>query len=98
MIYTKEYHNNIETVKINSDSNGNPRYVVHFLDFLTEDEKQSYSIKTYQRLINLALERSRKVGGKKYRAKWYGGGIVIQSYNIRLTTEMINEIIMEAGK
>lgn len=30
-----------------------------------------------------ALAKAREVGGKRYRAKWYGGGIVFQSYNIK---------------
>lgn len=51
--------------RIDNDLNGNPRYVVHFLD-LGIDFGDYGSIK----------------GLTKYRAKWFGGGYVIQSYNL----------------
>lgn len=98
MIPTIETYNGIETAKIDEDVYGNPRYVVHFLDFLTESERKSYGLNNYKALIQLAVDRSKKIGGKKYRAKWYRGGIVFHSYNIRLATERINEIVTLAEK
>lgn len=65
--------------RINNDINGNPRYVVHFLDLLTVADTQGLDI---DQKFNLALKKARKVGGKIYRGKDFGGGIVIQSYNI----------------
>ena len=60
--------NVIKYWRINNDTNGNPRYVVHYLSVApTYDE---------------AIEKARKIGGKKYNAKWFGGGIVFQSYNV----------------
>ena len=54
--------------RINNDVNGNPRYVVHYLSIAnTYDE---------------AIEKANKIGGKAYNAKWFGGGIVFQSYNL----------------
>lgn len=65
--------------RINNDVNGNPRYVVHFYDLLTDIEGLNLSIlERYE----LALQKARKVGGKMYRGKDFGGGIVFQSYNI----------------
>ena len=55
--------------RINNCVNGNPRYVIHFLAFGN----------TY----NEALSNSRKIGGTVYRAKWFGGGIIISSYNLQ---------------
>ena len=60
--------NVIEYWRINNDTNGNPRYVVHYLSIAP----------TY----DAAVEKARKIGGKKYNAKWFGGGIVFQSYNV----------------
>jgi hypothetical protein len=60
--------------RINNDVNGNPRYVVHFLQLAD----------TYER----ALYLSRKLGGRKFHNKQYGGGIAFQSYNIK---KLINE-------
>jgi hypothetical protein len=65
--------------RINNDINGNPRYVVSFLDLLTVADTQGLDI---DQKFNLALQKARKVGGKIYRGKDFGGGIVIQSYNI----------------
>ena len=60
--------NVIKYWRIKNDSNGNPRYVVHFLSIApTYDE---------------AIEKARKIGGKKYKAKWFGGGLVFKSYNL----------------
>ena len=77
----------IDFTRINNDTNGNPRYVVHFLDFITDkDRNGNYEI---QGLYELALKRSRALGGKKFSNKQYGGGIVFQSYN---TDSLADEI------
>lgn len=79
--------------KIGRDVNGNPRYVVHFLNFITDkDEKQVRQdfaaslarnpFRLTEFLYDLALERGRKIGGRKYNYKSFGGGIVFQSYNV----------------
>ena len=58
----------IEIIRIDNCINGNPRYIIHFLSIAD----------TYQDAINIA----KQIGGKKYRAKWFGGGVVFSSYNI----------------
>ena len=74
----------IEWTRVKNDINGNPRYVCHFLDLLTDDElgrsgdewipiAQKYAI---------ATKRANQIGGRKYNCKAYGGGIVFQSYSI----------------
>jgi hypothetical protein len=68
--------------RINNDVNGNPRYVVHFYDLLNDIEGLNLTIlERYE----LALQKARKVGGKMYRGKDFGGGIVFQSYDIITT-------------
>jgi hypothetical protein len=54
--------------RIKNDSNGNPRYVVHFSAIDANYEE--------------ALVKARKIGGRKYTAKWFGGGLVFKSYNL----------------
>ena len=71
--------------RINNDVNGNPRYVVHFLSLLNDGESQGLGV---LESFDLALKKARKVGGKVYKGKDFGGGIVFQSYNI---TETINK-------
>jgi hypothetical protein len=68
--------------KINNDLNGNPRYVVHFYDLLNDGERQGLDV---LQSFDLAVKKARKVGGKVYRGKDFGGGIVFQSYNIQET-------------
>lgn len=61
----------IEVFRIDNDTNGNPRYVVHFTDL-------NISLWDYDSINKL-------YGFKKYTAKWFGGGVVFQSYNIKDT-------------
>ena len=42
--------------------------------------------------FEMALKRAKEIGGKKYRGKEYGGGIVFQSYNLDSTEEAIEGI------
>jgi hypothetical protein len=64
--------------RINNDLNGNPRYVIHFLQLSD----------SYERALYLA----RQLGGKKFHNKQYGGGIVFQSYNTDILKDKINDI------
>ena len=67
--------------QVTNDANGNPRYVIHYLDIAN-----SYSD---------ALNLIRKIGGKMYTAKWYGGGLVFSTYTLEKTLE---ELLAHAGK
>ena len=68
----------MEFTRINNDVNGNPRYVVHFLN-IDNDYKA-------------AVKKANKIGGRKYHTKSYGGGIVFQSYNLERLERDINEL------
>ena len=61
----------IEVFRIPNDTNGNPRYVVHFRDL-------GVGLWDYDNINKL-------YGFNKYRAKWFDGGVVFQSYNIEDT-------------
>ncbi len=79
---------NVESFKrVNNDVNGNPRHVCHYLNFITDAD--SYTDDRYK----LALKRAKKLGGKKFHNKQYGGGVVFQSYNIQDTCDRINELM-----
>ena len=79
--------NGIEFYRVNSDVYGNPRYVVHFLDLLTEAERETCGGRYSQ-----AIKRANKIGGAKYRGRDFGGGIVFQSYSIDDTAEAIDRV------
>ena len=75
--------------RVNNDINGNPRFVFHFLAFLGTEE--GYILDRYK----IALKKSRSLGGKAYKGKDFGGGIVLQSYNIEDTIQRIKRLTEE---
>lgn len=84
--------------RVKNDVNGNPRYVFHFLEFLTEDEMEAIKIKArpFEAIGDMyseALNKARFIGGKKYKGNDFGGGIVFQSHNIQSTINLINKLI-----
>ena len=82
----KKLENYITWTRINSDVNGNPRFVCHFLAFKPyQDPKEAYIGFEYEE----ALKVAKTLGGRKFHNKQYGGGIVFQSYNINDITERI---------
>lgn len=87
----------MEFTRINNDVNGNPRYVVHFLALLTDAEQTEIRAKAkpFEAVSDMyayAVKKANKIGGKKYRGKDFGGGIVFQSYNIQDTESKINDL------
>lgn len=74
--YSEEYHEDVMFYCVDNDSWGSPRYVVHFLAFLDGKEDLNLSVEQSKRA---ALNRARKLGFRKYRAKWFGGGFVIST-------------------
>lgn len=75
--------NGIQFTRLKHDTNGNPRYVCHFVNLLKDGEKG------YEN----ALHNARSIGGKKFHNKQYGGGIVFQSYNLRELADSIQQIV-----
>lgn len=78
--------------RVKSDYCGNPRYVAHYLDFITESEYNE--IDGADKMYNLAHKRAKECGGKKCRDSDFGGGFVFQSYSLQHTCERINETII----
>ena len=72
---------NVTVHQVNNDAYGNPRYIIHYLEIA-----DTYSD---------ALALIRKIGGKMYTAKWYGGGLVFSTYNLEHT---LDELVTYAGK
>lgn len=64
--------------RITNDTYGNPRYVIHFLRIAS----------TYDKALKLA----RKVGGRKFHNKQYGGGIVFQTYDLNRLIDRLNGV------
>ena len=67
--------------RVNNDTNGNPRYVIHFLSVLNDFENDSREGISYR--YDKALKKMKPFGGRKFHNKQYGGGIVFGSiYNL----------------
>jgi hypothetical protein len=80
----------ITFTRTNNDTNGNPRYVVHFLKLLTREEVDS-SDDVLSKYAS-ACHRARSIGGRKYSNRSYGGGIVFQSYCLRELADAISRV------
>lgn len=92
----------IDFKRITNDVNGNPRYVCHYSELLTDKDKEELPLTvspTFKVNENLsaryerALKRAKEIGGRKFHNKQYGGGIVFQSHNIKETENKINELL-----
>lgn len=92
--------------RINNDINGNPRYVIHYSecvsdkDFLelhgvtpSEQKELNAHMRKTEYAYGVAVVKMNKLGGRKYNTKNYGGGIVFQSYNLQSLCDRINEMI-----
>jgi hypothetical protein len=84
----------LEWTRVNNDVNGNPRYVVHFLALNTQAEKNGL-VGAANTKYELALKRAKRIGGKKFHNKQYGGGILFQSYNLQETENSILRVLAE---
>lgn len=92
----------IDWTRINNDTNGNPRYVCHFHAFTNDsdreqalaEQKAGLSNSFIDSMYRTALNRAKKLGGRKFHNKQYGGGIVFQSYNIQDTEKQIHELMI----
>lgn len=84
--------------RIGNDVNGNPRYVCHFLELINDADALDLKMQRHpvtEKLsaqYELALQRAKSLGGRKYHTKSYGGGIVFQSYNVGDLARRINEL------
>ena len=73
----------LDLYRVDSDVNGNPRYVIHFTAVPFRDKLPEESHLSF---FNVHQYFAAKVlYGKKYRAKWFGGGVVFSTYNLKDT-------------
>lgn len=68
--------NELNYMQISNDKNGNPRFVVHFSEFLTETEKESNMLAQY----DIAKKRAKKLYNcREYKGNDFGGGFIFQA-------------------
>ena len=68
----------IGAFRCDNDVNGNPRYIVHYLDLGIDCETSNLT---------------RKAGITPFRGKWFGGGFVFSSYSLERDLKRIVEIL-----
>jgi hypothetical protein len=78
MISTEEKYNGITLYRVKNDINGNGRYVVHFLCLAD--------------IYDDAEKIARKLGGRKYTGRWFGGGFVFTTSSPDYLTKSINKM------
>jgi putative hemolysin len=78
--------------RINNDVNGNPRYVIHFLQCLPVRAKDRTKFSVSEAYAE-AVYCMKKIGGKRFHNKQYGGGIVFQSYSVPSTIKDITDLL-----
>lgn len=78
------------------DNNGNPRVIVHFMDFLTKREQDTWGLDTSSKLWLIAKGRAKACGFRVYRGSDFGGGFVAQGYFPERLAEKIEEVVLEA--
>jgi hypothetical protein len=95
---------NFEMTRVDCDNDGNSRYVVHFFNLVTEKDKEEarklsqtcspFNFPTHYQ-YEIAVNKARTIGGKRYKAKHYGGGIVFTSNSKQALAESIAELMDE---
>ncbi len=86
--------------RVKNDRNGNSRFVVNFLDLVTAADRKSapeYGPARITWLFEKALQRARKIGGKRYTGKDISGGIVFQEYESVLVENLSALLKKEGG-
>ena len=78
------YYAGVEVHRVNSDRYGNPRYVVHYAEMLPDapyNQKLCGDVMYFRVRQEAEFEIVRRaLFGRRYRAKWMGGGIVFSTY------------------
>lgn len=83
--------------RVNNDTNGNPRFVLHFLSLTKPDDLAGYmGLDSITRKYDLALKRAKPLGGRKFHNKQFGGGIVFTSYNLNNLSDSLNQSLQGA--
>lgn len=81
----------IDWLRIDNNASGHPRYVCHFGALNSKEE--SDSMMSVSDKYACALARAKRIGGKKYHNKKYGGGIAFVSFNMDETEKAIREAL-----
>jgi hypothetical protein len=75
----------MDAIRIKNDVNGNPRHVIHWLSCEPEESRDAMrATLTLCQRYERVLKAARKLGGRRFHNKQYGGGIVFTAYECEL--------------
>jgi len=88
----------MQITRVKNDINGNSRRVIHFLELLTHADRAALPIGPGRTsaMCSLALTKARKIGGKKFHNRQYGGGIVFQAYTDAEVEHLVARALVSA--
>ena len=80
--------------RLDDDAYGNPRIMAHFMNLVSPTRRHEahnmHPTDIFATIDDMEQWAKNTVHGKRYRAKWFGGGIVWSSY---LNDKQIDELI-----
>jgi hypothetical protein len=76
--------------QVNNDVNGNPRHVIHFVHFIPDSYTPEGIYIPIDKQYERALILAKKIGGRKFHNKQYGGGILFHAVNVQSLCNKIN--------
>lgn len=82
----------IRANRIDNDVNGNPRYVIWCGDLLTDADRGTLRVGEW---ASTGLARGKALGGRQFRGRSFGGGIVFQTHS---TEELARDISRVTGR
>ena len=80
-MYKRETYRGIDYYQVENDVNGNGRVVVRLGDVPFRDRLPDENWGTWY-AAHFA-HACKALNGRRYRAKWFGGGIVLQAYGVK---------------
>ena len=81
-----------------NDVNGNPRHVVHFTDLEPPETRDARRERmTLSERYESVLKHARKLGGRRFHNKQYGGGVIFTAYECEMPERVARIIAMQRG-
>ena len=86
-MYKRETYRGIDYYRVENDVNGIGRAVVRLGDVPFRDRLPDENWDTWY-AAHFA-HACKALNGKRYRAQWFGGGVVFQTYNLEYLFDMV---------
>ena len=86
----------MDIYRAKNDINGNPRHVVHFTDLEPPEARDTNRARfTLPERYAAVLIHARKLGGRRFHNKQYGGGVVFTAYECEMSAIVARIVAMQ---